>query len=256
LPPFEGAENMTTAHERYIAAQNKLNAMPIEGDLTTTALLIIDMQEYFINPQSPFSRMIERREPGLGEYFQERSKDAVEPNLKRLLDFFRSGKHRVIFTTVASESPDGKDWSPAFKRMNEVARAQIGEPALPAKTDPWARMVEILEPTENEVVINKTTYGAFASTGLDATLRNLGIETLVLGGVVTNRCVETTMRDATDRGYRVILADDGSATFSQEMQDAAILSLQGAYGFVRQTDKILSLLAQGANGGDVYREGN
>ena len=81
---------MTTAHERYIAAQNKLNAAPIEIDLATTALLIIDMQEYFMNPQSPFSRMIERRESGLGEYFQERSKATVEPNLKRLLDFFRS----------------------------------------------------------------------------------------------------------------------------------------------------------------------
>ncbi|MDP6341976.1 MAG: isochorismatase family cysteine hydrolase, partial [Alphaproteobacteria bacterium] len=89
---------------------------------------------------------------------------------------------------------------------------------------------------------NKTTYGAFASTGLDASLRNLGIETLVLGGVVTNRCVETTMRDATDRGYRVILVDDGTATFSPEMQAATTLSLQGAYGFVRQTDEVLGLL--------------
>ena len=235
---------MTTAHDRYIAAQNKLNAMPMEVDLATTALLIIDMQEYFVNPQSPFSRMIERRTSGLGEYFQERSKAMVEPNLKKLLDFFRSGQHRVIFTTVASESPDGGDWSPAFRRMNEMAQAQLGEAAFPAKTDPWARMVEALEPTADEVVINKTTYGAFASTGLDATLHNLGIETLVLGGVVTNRCVETTVRDATDRGYRVLMVDDGTATFSQEMQDATTLSLQGAYGLVRQTDEVLSLLVQ------------
>lgn len=242
---------MTTAHEKYIAAQSKLNAAPIDVDLATTALLIIDMQEYFINPQSPFSRLIERRVSGLGEYFQERSKATVEPNLKRLLDFFRSSKQRVIFTTVASESPDGSDWAPAFKRMNAEAQEQIGEPALPAKTDPWARIVEALEPTADEVVINKTTYGAFASTGLDATLRNLGIETLVLGGVVTNRCVETTMRDATDRGYRMILVDDGTATFSQDMQDASTLSLQGAYGFVRQTDEVLSLLAQGAKSGHL-----
>ena len=172
----------------------------------------------------------------------------VEPNLKRLLDVFRAGKHRVIFSTVASENADGSDWAPAFKRLNDEARAQIREAAFPAKTDPWARMVEVLEPTADEIVINKTTYGAFASTGLDATLRNLNIETLVLGGVVTNRCVETTMRDATDRGYRVILVDDGTATFSQELQDAATLSLQGAYGFVRQTDEVLSLLAQNTEG--------
>ncbi|MFP6772385.1 MAG: isochorismatase family cysteine hydrolase [Alphaproteobacteria bacterium] len=238
------SKGITAAHERYIAAQNKLNNLPVEFDLAKTALLIIDMQEYFINPQSPFSRMIDRRTSGLGEYLQERSKSMVEPNLKRLLDVFRAGKHRVIFTTVASECADGGDWAPAFKRMNDQAREQIGEPALPARTDPWARMVEVLEPLADEIVINKTTYGAFASTGLDATLRNLGIETLVLGGVVTNRCVETTMRDATDRGYRVILVDDGTATFSQDLQDATTLSLQGAYGFVRQTDEVLRLLAQ------------
>ena len=239
---------MSAAHERYVAAQSKLNAGPIDIDLATTALLIIDMQEYFLNPQSAFSRMIERRAAGLGDYFQERSKSTVEPNLRRLLDFFRTAKQRVIFTTVASEARDGSDWAPAFKRMNAEARAEIGEPALPAKSDPWARIVEALEPAADEVVINKTTYGAFASTGLDATLRNLGIETLVLGGVVTNRCVETTMRDATDRGYRVILADDGSATFSPEMQDATTLSLQGAFGFVRQTEALLNLLADAAAG--------
>ena len=235
---------MTTANERFIAAQTKLNAAPIEIDLASTALLIIDMQEYFVNPQSPFSRMLERRTSGLGDYFQARAKDMVEPNLKRLLDHFRAEGQRVIFTTVASECEDGSDWAPAFKRMNAESQKGIGETALPARTDPWARMVEALEPMPGEVVINKTTFGAFASTGLDATLRNLGIQTLILGGVVTNRCVETTMRDATDRGYRVILVDDGSATYSQEMQDAATLSLQGAYGFVRQTDEVLSLLAQ------------
>ncbi len=237
---------MSTAHARFVAAQSKLNAAPIDIDLSTTALLIIDMQEYFVNPQSPFSRMLERRTSGLGEYFQARSKSLVEPNLKRLLEFFRARKQRVIFTTVASECADGSDWAPAFKRMNAESQAGIGETALPARSDPWARMIEALEPNEDEVVINKTTFGAFASTGLDATLRNLGIKTLILGGVVTNRCVETTMRDGTDRGYRVILLDDGSATYSQEMQDATTLSLQGAYGFVRQTDEVLDLLAQSA----------
>ena len=236
--------HMTAAHERYLAAQSKLNSAHVELDLSSTAFLIIDMQEYFVNPQSPFSRNIERRISGLGEYLQDRSKTVVEPNLNRLLHKFRENKLRVIFTTVASESPDGADWAPAFKRMNLESKDQIGEPAMPAKVDPWARIVEALEPNEDEVVINKTTYGAFASTGLDATLRNLGIETLVLGGVVTNRCVETTMRDATDRGYRVILVDDGSATFSQEMQDATTLSLQGAYGFVRQTSEVLGMLEQ------------
>ena len=235
---------MTPAHERFKAAQAKLNGQAIALDLGSTALLIIDMQEYFLNAQSPFCRFMERRAAGLTAYFQERSQSLVEPNLGRLLEIFRARSLPVLFTTVASETGDGRDWSPPFQRMNAEAQAQIGEKAFAARGEPWARMVDALEPLPAEAVINKTTYGAFASSGLDATLRNQGIDTLVLGGVVTNRCVETTMRDAADRGYRVILVDDGTAAFSPELQEAATLSLQGAFGFVRQTDEVAALLDQ------------
>ena len=94
------------------------------------------------------------------------------------------------------------------------------------------------------MIINKTTYSSFASTGLDGTLRNLGIETLVIGGVVTNVCVETTARDAADKGYQVILVDDASGAHSPEQQEATMLSLQGSYGYVGMTDDVLALLEQ------------
>ncbi len=234
---------MTEAHEKFVAWQTKRNAIPIEVDLATTALLIIDMQEYFLNPQSPFCRSVERRESGFADYYLERSRETVEPNLKRLLDRFRDRGARVIFTTVASEFPDGQDLSPTFQRMNAEAKDQIGDVVIPPRSDPWARIVDSLAPLANEAVVNKTTFGGFASTGLDGALRNLGIDTLVIGGVVTNRCVETTARDATDRGYRVILVDDGTATFSQELQDMTMLSLMVSYGFVRTTDEMVALLA-------------
>jgi nicotinamidase-related amidase len=234
---------LTEAHDKFVAWQIKRNSASFEIDLATTALIIIDMQEYFLNPQSPFSRCMERKESGLLDYFLKRSRTTVEPNLKRLLDCFRAHGSRVIFTTVASEYPDGQDLSPTFQRMNAEARQQIGDVIHPPRTDPWARITDTLAPVENEAVVNKTTFGSFASTGLDGMLRNLGIETLVIGGVVTNRCVETTARGATDRGYRVILVDDGTATFSQEFQDMTMHSLMGAYGFVRTTDELLALLA-------------
>ena len=234
---------MTEAHEKFVAWQIKRNAAPIEVDLAATALLIVDMQEYFLNPQSPFCRSVERRQSGLADYYLERSRETVEPNLKRLLDCFRDRGGRVIFTTVASEFPDGQDLSPTFQRMNAEAKGQIGDVVFPPRSDPWARVVDTLAPLENEAVINKTTFGGFSSTGLDGVLRNLGIDTLVIGGVVTNRCVESTARDATDRGYRVILVDDGTATFSQELQEMTMISLMVSYGFVRTTDEMLALLA-------------
>ncbi len=234
---------MTEAHDKFVAWQTTRNAVPIAVELATTALLIIDMQEYFINPQSPFCRAVERRASGYGDYYLARSRATVEPNLKRLLDCFRARAGRVIFTTVASEFPDGQDLSPTFRAMNAEAKEQIGEVVFPQRSDPWARVVDTLAPLETEAVLNKTTFGGFASTGLDGALRNLGIDTLVIGGVVTNRCVETTARDATDRGYRVILIADGTATFSQELQDMTMLSLMVSYGFVRTTDEMVALLA-------------
>jgi nicotinamidase-related amidase len=231
---------MSVAHEKYVDYQNKRNSASVSADLRTTALLIIDMQEYFFNPESPFNRFEEAQTPGVGEYFYERVKTVAIPNLRRLLEFFRVRNALVMYTTIASESQDGLDLPPSLRAMNERARAQVGEAWIPARADPWARIVDSLSPNPNEIVINKTTYSCFASTGLDGILRNMGVETLVIGGVVTHRCVETTTRDATDIGYQVIMVDDGTATYSPEVQQATMLSLKGAYAYVRSTDESLA----------------
>jgi biuret amidohydrolase len=173
------------------------------------------MQEYFLNPTSPFSRSCEALVPGVLDYFQERGRTAVELALRRLLEFFRAHGLRVFYTTVASELADGQDLMPIFRQRNAAAQEQIGAAAILARTDPWARIVSALEPRPHEIVLNKTTYGTFNSTGLDHTLRFLGIDTLVIGGVVTNVCVETTARDAADMGYQVILVDDACAAIGR-----------------------------------------
>ena len=233
---------MSLAHEKYIEWQHKRNAASVKVDPQKTVLLIIDMQASFLDVQSPLGRFGEMQTPGVRDYLLERGKTVVIPNLQRLLAFFRAQNLRTIFTTVASEFPDGQDWPPILRRWNEMAQKQIGEVVFPARTDPWARIVEPLAPRPGEVIINKTTYGSFASTGLDGLLRNLGIETLIIGGIITNRCVETTAREAADRGYQVILIDDASAAHSPEQQEATMLSLQGSYGYVRMTDDVLALL--------------
>jgi len=160
-----------------------------------------------------------------------------------------------VYTTVASELPDGSDLMPIFRERNAANRAAGGDAAIPPRADPWARIVASppradpwarivasLEPRPGELVVNKTTYGTFSSTGLDHRLRSLGVSSLVLGGVVTNVCVETTARDAADRGYQVVLLDDGCAAFSPEIHEATMLSFQGPFGRVRSTDEVLALL--------------
>ena len=233
---------MSTAHDRYMALQRHRNAAPLTLDPNTTALVLIDMQEYFLDPASPFSRACEAVVPGVLSHFQERGRGVVEPSLRRLLDVFRARGLRVVYTTVASELPDGSDLMPIFRERNAANRAAVGDAAIPPRADPWARIVRSLEPQPGELVVNKTTYGTFSSTGLDHRLRSLGVSSLVLGGVVTNVCVETTARDAADRGYQVVLLDDGCAAFSPEIHEATMLSFQGPFGRVRSTDEVLALL--------------
>lgn len=235
---------MSLAHEKYTELQRRRNAAPVAADPQRTALVIIDMQEYFLNPASPLSRACEAQVPGVMAHFQERGRSVVEPTLQRLLAFFRAHGLRVIYTTVASALPDGRDLMPIFQERNAVTRAQIGAVAIPPHTDEWARIVPSLEPRGDELVINKTTYGTFSSTGLDHTLRNLGIGSLVIGGVVTNVCVETTARDAADLGYQVILVDDACAAYSPEIHAATLLSFQGPFGRVRLAHNVLALLEQ------------
>lgn len=205
------------------------------------------MQEYFLNPASPFSRACDASVPAVLDYFQERGRTVVEPALQRLLTCFRDYHMRVIYTTVASELANGADLMPVMKQRNAMAQERQQEAFIPARTDAWARIVPILEPQDNELVINKTTYGTFTSTGLDHTLRNLGITTLVIGGVVTNVCVETTARDASDLGYGVILVDDACAAHSPEIHEASLLSFQGPFGRVRSADDVVTLIEQAAS---------
>lgn len=235
---------MSLAHDKYLELQRQRNRAPLQMQPRRTALVIIDMQEYFLNPHSPFARSCEAQVPGVLAYFQERGRHLVEPALQRLLAFFRTHDLRVIYTTVASELADGSDLMPILQQRNATTQEQMGGASIPPRHDAWAQIVTCLEPHANELVINKTTYGTFSSTGLDHTLRNLGITTLIIGGVVTNVCVETTARDAADRGYQVILLDDACAAYSPEIHDATLLSFQGPFGRVRQTDEVIALLEQ------------
>jgi biuret amidohydrolase len=235
---------MSLVHETYTEWQKRKNAVPVQIGPETTALVIIDMQEWVVNPASAFSRYVERRSPGLLGYFLPHVDGVVIPNLRHLVDVFREHRLQIIYTTISAELPDGRDWIPTLRRTNAVAQEEIGEIVFPARNDPWSRITERLAPRPEDVVINKTTYSAFTSTGLEIFLRNLQIQTIVLGGLVSNRCVESTAREATDRGFRVILVEDASATFSPEMHNATMLSLQGSYGYVRTTHDVLALLKQ------------
>ncbi|HNS28296.1 MAG TPA: isochorismatase family cysteine hydrolase, partial [Steroidobacteraceae bacterium] len=109
--------------------------------------------------------------------------------------------------------------------------------------NPEHEIVAELAPEPGELVLNKTTIGAFASTGLEAALRGMGITEIVVTGVSTNNCVGMTAMEAADRQFGVVLVDDATGTCSDEMQAATVKTFRRLWGRVATTDEIIAELA-------------
>ena len=105
-------------------------------------------------------------------------------------------------------------------------------------------MVASLAPLPGELVIDKNTSSAFNSTGIEWLLRNLGAETLVFAGMATDMCVETTARDAADRGFNAIIVEDAAATFFERHHRAALSGFARVFGQVWSAERVLRALAQ------------
>ena len=103
-------------------------------------------------------------------------------------------------------------------------------------------VVAALAPATGELVIDKNTSSAFNSTGLEWLLRNMDVDTLVLAGMATDMCVETTARDAADRGFNVIVVEDATATFFEAHHRAALSGFARVFGQVWESSDVLAAL--------------
>ncbi|MEE8472353.1 MAG: isochorismatase family cysteine hydrolase [Dehalococcoidia bacterium] len=235
----------TPSWQRDIESLPKL-APRFEMDARRTALLIIDMQNLFGHPDHGFAAYLRERYPEAFAYYMQRISSLVMPNHLRLLDFFRKNGLRVIYVTVGPVLPDMTDMVPLTSGESAADRERARKYSrwmAPAGTFEH-RILEDIKPLPGEMVINKTSYGAFNSTGIDQTLRNMKIDFLVITGVATHACVETTARDAADRGYRCVLVDDATATFTQGLHDATLRSFATLFGRVANTEEVCTELRQ------------
>ena len=127
-------------------------------------------------------------------------------------------------------------------------RRDVDAMAVTERPHLWSRgnfehdIVDRLAPLPGELVIDKNASSAFNGSAIDQLLRNMGIDTLVVTGMATDMCVETTSRDAADRGYNVIVVEDATATFVEEYHRAALSSLARVYAQVWDTERVLTTL--------------
>src|SRR5262249_26110742 len=98
-------------------------------------------------------------------------------------------------------------------------------------------MIPMLAPAADDIVLPKTSSGVFNSTNIDYVLRNLGIETLIVAGIMTDQCVDMAVRDAADRGYLVTCVGDACAAATEERHAAALRAF-GGYCWTTDTDTV------------------
>ncbi len=225
---------------RQVVEGRRKRALTI--DMARSSLLVIDMQEYQTRPGYGLLKSMEAFAPGVGNYYVERVQGTVEPNIQRLLTAFRQARKPVVYTAFCSEMRDGSDLAKWCKWRNESALELVGDKVFPHKDEASAQILMSVAPGPDDLVIYKTSSGTLNSTDLVQKLHNMNVESVVVTGVLTNVCVETTARDLADRSFDVVIVDDACATHCPELHDITLLNFQMVFGWARSTEEILELL--------------
>ena len=198
-----------------------------------TALILIDMQRDFIEPG------------GFGEALGNdvsHLRVAVEP-AQRLLAWARTQGLRIVHTKECHR-PDLADCPPA-KRERGLPSLRIGDPGPMGRIlidgEPGSDFIAELTPAPGEVVLAKPGKGAFYGTALGEMLRVWGVSHLIIAGVTTEVCVQTTMREANDRGYDCVLIEEATASYFPQFKAATIEMIVAQGGIVGWSASLESL---------------
>jgi nicotinamidase-related amidase len=205
-------------------------------DYRHTALVLIDFQRDFMEPG------------GFGETLGNDVSllAAIVPATQTLLAAWRKAGALVVHTRE-SHRPDLSDCPPAKRERGQPA-LRIGDDGpmgrILVQGEPGNQIIEALAPEAGEWVIDKPGKGAFYATGLHDRLQARGITHLVFGGVTTEVCVQTSLREANDRGYDCLLLEDCTESYFPEFKVATLAMVRAQGGIVGWTGASADLLAE------------
>jgi nicotinamidase-related amidase len=217
MAPYVSAENLGSKARGWLDRVDSVNRHALDLNVPASALLVVDMQRFFLDPASPT--------------FVEGG-PALLPGLARLVEAFRRAGRPVIFTQHVHHPGDldagilGWWWE---------GKCLEGSPESEIHPD--------LAPSPHEKVVVKHRYSAFYDTDLETVLRCLRIEDVVVSGVMTNLCCESTARDAYMRDMRVFFLADGTGSVTEEMHVASLLNLAFGFAYVTSVGSIVSRVA-------------
>ena len=215
---------------------------PAELDLSTTALVVVDMQNDFLHADGWFPRSGVDPAP----------LNAVIPAISRLADAARAANVPVVFVNWGVRA-DVAELPPLVLAKGSAGgtRPVYGDPSpagrgrITVATDWGAEVVEALAPVPGDLVVHKHRLSGFTDNELDSVLRNRGIDTLLFTGINIDRCVFSTLCDASFLGYGCVLVEDACATPSPAyVRDAILYLVRLLYGATATTDALLAAFTQ------------
>lgn len=216
--------------------------LPVEIDISKTALLLIDFQNYQMKRVYP--------EPSLTEQFVEGAqfeteryfnlcKDKVIPNANLLIERFIKLNRPIFASRFVRTDEDAMDLALVTRTMSTFSHALSGRHVVPMETDPVTDLVDELEHKDKIRTFIKQGSSCFHGTNLDTRLKGMGIDTLIVAGVYSNFCIINTLWWAYDLGYKCVVAKDATAGMSKGLHEDAINIIDACCGQTRSTQSLL-----------------
>lgn len=218
VDPYVTPHSLAGKTEAWLKTIQPFNQHAMKLIPDKSALLIVDMQNFFLDPQSPSFTC-----GGL----------AILPVLSRLAGAFRE-KNRPVIYTKHVHHPDHLD--SGIMGWWWEGMCIEGSPGSEIHPD--------LTPLPSEKVVTKHRYSAFYNTDLETILRCLKIEDLVITGIMTNMCCKSTARDAYYRDYRVFFLADSTGSITEEMHLASLLNLAFGFAYVTTAEDMIYALTE------------
>ena len=194
-----------------------------------TALLVVDMQNYFVEP---------------GQACEIPAAREIVPNINRLAREARDSGAAVVWILMTQGAETVKSWSVFYDHLNTEAYGRNEMERLSAG-DHGNALWHAMEPAPGDLTVRKSRFSAFiqGSSDLHDILRSRGIDTVIVTGTTTNTCCQTTALDAMMLDYKVIFVSDATATRNDEQHLATLANILNVFGDVRSTDEVCGLFA-------------
>ncbi|MFH2113104.1 MAG: isochorismatase family cysteine hydrolase, partial [Spirochaetota bacterium] len=187
----------------------------------------------------------EHRWPGSTGYLRDRVENLVIPSILTLRQAFDTEAWPVIYLRLCGTRENRSDLHRFFRKFWTDAEKAGFKDCYPLASDPWASVVDVIKPRQTDQVLEKTGFSGFNGTTLEGLLRDSGVGLLVMTGLATSQCVDTTARDGSDRGFTIVQVHDAQADYSEDVHQAALYASCGVCGVnINSAEAVSSDLAE------------